>query len=212
MTDLITNLLSFPTLIYTGLSLLTLLYWLAACFGLGDLNLGEGLELEGDIGDGASFLNKFKLDGIPVTISLTFVIFMSWTICFIAVDFYQDKITDSLIKTFVDLWILVLAPLVSAPIVGTLFSPLKPVFKKLKEDSEGRKANSLIGHLAIVRTNKITMNFGDIEVDDEGANLILKARADEPNQFSRGDKVTITEYVEDENTYRIRAMKKLQNE
>jgi len=206
MTDLINNLLTFPTLIYTGLTLITLLYWLAACFGLGELSFGEGLEGP-EIADGTGLLNKFKLDGIPVTISLTAVILLSLAVSFVAVDYYHDKITDGLVEIFVGFWVVILAPVISAPIVGTLFSPLKPIFKKLREDSEGRKAHSLIGHLAVVRTNKVTLNFGDIEVDDEGANLILKARAKEPNMFTRGEKVIITDYNEDENTFRIRPMK-----
>jgi len=98
----------------------------------------------------------------------------------------------------------VLAPVVSAPIVGTLLSPLKPLFKKLKESAEGRKADSLIGHLATIRTNKVTMDFGDADIDVEGASLILKVRAEEPNILKRGDTVVITDYIIDTNTYKIR--------
>lgn len=206
MTELINNLFSFPTLLYTGLVTFTILYWIAASFGLGDIDLGDGMELEGaDIGDGAGWLNKFKLDGIPVSITITFTIFLSWIISFVAVHFYQDKITDGLIEVFVGFWVIVLAPLISAPIIGTLFSPLKPVFKRLKEDSEGRKAGSLIGYVVTVRTNKVTMTFGDAEIDHEGANLILKIRAEEPNEYKRGDSVVITDYIEDANTFRIRS-------
>ena len=206
MTDFLNNAFAFPTLFYTGLLILTVLYWLASSLGLADLDLSEGLEIEApDIADTSGWLNKFKLDGIPLTISISFVIFFSWMICFIAVHYYQDQISNNLVEIFVGIWIIILAPFISAPIVGTLLTPLKPFFKKLRESAEGRKADSLIGHLAVVRTNKVTMNFGDAEIDDEGANLILKIRAEEPNDFKRGDSVIITEYIEDENTYRVRA-------
>ena len=121
------------------------------------------------------------------------------------VHFYQDKISDGLIEVFLGLWVIILAPIVAAPIVGTLLTPLKPLFRKLKQDGEGRKADSLIGHLAIIRTNKVTMGFGDAALDDEGANLILKVRAAEPNDFKRGESVVITEYNTEDNTYIVRS-------
>lgn len=209
MSDFINNILSFPTLFYTGLLVLTILYWLASSFGLADMDIGEGAEIDApDIAEGSSgWMNKLKLDGIPITISISFIIFMSWAICFVVVHFYQDKISDSLIEIFVGIWIIILAPVVSAPIVGALLSPLKPVFKRLKKDGQGRNADSLIGHLATIRTNKVTTNFGDAELDDAGANLILKVRATEPNDLKRGDSVVITEYNIEENTYLVRSRK-----
>ncbi len=206
MTDFLNNAFAFPTLFYTGLLILTVVYWLASNLGLADIDIGDGVEFEGpDIAETSGWLNKFKLDGIPLTISISFVIFFSWVICFIVVHYYQDQISNNLVEIFVGFWIIILAPFISAPIVGTLLTPLKPFFRKLRDSAEGRKADSLIGHLAVVRTNKITMDFGDAEIDDEGANLILKVRAEEPNDFKRGDNVIITEYLEAENTYRIRA-------
>ncbi len=205
MTDFINNILSFPTLFYTGLLGLTILYWLASSLGLADLEVADGAELEApEVTDSSGWMNKFKLDGIPLTISISFIIFFSWAICFLVVHFYQDKIPEGLVEVFVGLWLIILAPLVSAPIVGVLCTPLKPFFKKLKEDGEGRNADSLIGHLATIRTNKVTINFGDAEIDDQGANLILKVRAEEPNDLKRGDSVVITEYLAEENTYQVR--------
>ncbi len=205
MTDFLNNIFSFPTLFYTGLLILTILYWLSSSLGLADFDLGDGIEFESpDVSDTSGWLNKFKLDDIPLTISISFVILLSWMICFIAVHYYQGQLSSDVIEVFVGIWIIILAPFISAPIVGTLLTPLKPLFRKLRENAEGRMANSLIGHVAVIRTNKVTMTFGDAEIDDEGANLILKVRAAEPNNFKRGDSVVITEYMADENTYRIR--------
>lgn len=206
MTDFLNNAFAFPTLFYTGLLILIVVYWLASSLGLADIDIADGAEFESpDIAETSGWLSKIKLDGIPLTISISFVIFFSWVICFIAVHYYQDKISNNLVEIFVGIWIIILAPFISAPIVGTMLTPLKPFFRKLKDSAEGRKADSLIGHLAVIRTNKVTKDFGDAEVNDEGANLILKVRAEEPNDFKRGDNVIITEYSEDKNTYRIRA-------
>lgn len=214
MIAFLSNILSFPTLFYTGLLGLTLFYWLISMMGLADFDFDtadfdlDGIDADAssnsEIAESSGFLNKFKLDGIPLTISLSFVIFSSWIISFLLVNYYQDKVTEEWLKAFIGLWLIVLAPVVSMPIIGVLLSPLKPVFKKFKEEAEGRKANSLEGHIAIVRTNKVTMNFGDADIDSEGASLILKVRATEPNDLKRGDKIIIIKYLPDENVYMVR--------
>lgn len=219
MTDFLNNILSFPTLFYTGLLGLTLLYWLSSLFGFADFDfsdsadgiISESTELEStDATASSGWMSKFKLDGIPITISISLVIFFSWMISFLVVHYYQGKIEEEWIAMMLDFWVLLLAPIISAPIVGSLLSPLKPVFQKLKESAEGRKAHSLIGHTAIIRTNKVTTNFGDADIDIEGANLILKVRAEEPNSLKRGDSVVITDYIVDQNTYKVRLKSKKQ--
>ena len=211
MTEFLSNILSFPTLFYTGLLGLTLLFWFASMIGLADFDFDGGdIDLEGINADGSDvaatsgFLNKFKLDGIPLTISLSFVIFLSWILSFLLVNYYQDKVADDWVKAFIGIWVILLAPVISTPIIGILLSPLKPIFRKFREEAEGRKADSLVGHIARVRTDKVNMNFGDAEIDHEGASLILKIRAEEPNELKRGDKVLLTEYIEGENIYKVR--------
>lgn len=211
MTEFLSNILSFPTLFYTGLLGLTLLYWFSSMMGFADFDFDAGdIDLDGidanssELASSSGFLNKFKLDGIPLTISLSFVIFLSWIVSFLLVNYYQNEIAEDWIRAFVGFWVILLAPVVSTPIIGILLSPLKPVFKKLREEAEGRKANSLVGHTVSVRTNKVTMDFGDGDIDHEGASLILKIRAEEPNELKRGDKALITEYIEGENIYKVR--------
>jgi len=209
MTEFLGNIFSFPTLFYTGLLGLTLLYWFTSMMGLADFDFDlDGIDADGssntDIAESSGFLNKFKLDGIPLTISLSFVIFLSWVLSFLLVNYYQDKVAEEWVKAFIGVWVILLAPVISVPIIGILLSPLKPIFKKFKEEAEGRKADSLVGHIAIVRTNKVNMNFGDADIDSEGASLILKIRAEEPNDLKRGDRIVITEYISDENIYMVR--------
>jgi len=217
MSDFLANILSFPTLFYTGLLALTLLYWFSSMLGLADFDFdGADLDLDLDgmdadvastnteLASSSGFLNKFKLDGIPLTISLSFVIFLSWILSFLFVNYYQDKIAEDWLQAFIGLWVILLAPVISIPIVGILLSPLKPIFKKFREEAEGRKADSLVGHSATVRTDKVTMSFGDADIDSQGASLILKIRAEEPNDLKRGDRVIITKYLPEEHVYLVR--------
>lgn len=208
MTDFLSNILSFPTLFYTGLLVLTLLYWFSSMMGIVDFDF-DGGEVGGhdgldNIDSSLGWLNRFKLDGIPVSISLSFVIFSSWALCFLLVHYYQDKVEEGWLVAVIGIWVTILVPIISAMLVGILLSPLKPFFQKLKQEAEGRKADTLIGQVATVRTNKVNQIFGDAEVTVEGASLILKIRLEEPNELKRGDKVLITHYLEADNTYTVK--------
>lgn len=214
MTDFLSNVFTFPTLFYTGLLGLTLLYWMSSIFGLADFDfdlgdasaegvISESMELESSDVSSSGWLSKLKLDGIPLTISISLVIFFSWVISFLAVHYYQSKIDEAWVEIMLGFWVIIIAPFISAPIVGTLLSPLKPLFAKLKDGAEGRKAASLIGEIVTIRTNKVTSDFGDADINIDGASLILKVRAEEPNTFKRGDRAYINNYNSEMNTYTV---------
>jgi len=210
MADFLNNIFTFPTLFFTGLLGLMLLYWLISMMGFIDFDFGgDGLDFDIDASDAPSsgWLSKLKLDGIPVTISLSLIILFSWIICFLLVHFYRGEISEikqGWIETVIGFWIIILAPVLSALITGALLTPFKPIFKKMGKQAEGRKASSLVGHIAKLRTNKVTMDFGDAEIENEGASLILKVRAEEPNEMKRGDKILITKYIAEQNIYKVR--------
>ena len=72
MGGFIAGIFTFPTVFYSGLLVLVLLYWLVAGFGLGDFESSEGdvaLDTDLDIGESSlsvsGLLSKFKLNGFP---------------------------------------------------------------------------------------------------------------------------------------------------
>lgn len=205
MNDFLSNALSFPTLLFTGLLILVIIYWLLSLIGIADFDLdGGGMEIEA--AESPSFITKFKVDGIPVTISLSVVVFLSWVISFLVVHFYQDESLEDWLRMIIGAWVIILSPILSALLAGQILSPLRPVFEKMKNEAEGQKADSLVGKVAQVRTNKVSMSFGDADIDSEGASLILKVRAEEPNEFKLGDRVMISDYLPNENTYKIKSL------
>ena len=206
MIDFLNNILSFPTLFFTGLLALVLFYWLSSLLGIADLDIDTG---ELDISEATAssgFLTRFKLDGIPITVSISVIVLLSWIFSFLLVHYYQDKLLENWLRIFIGAWVIILTPILSTLLSGIILSPLKPVFNRMKHEAEGQKADSLVGQTATVRTNKVTMNFGDADIDSGGASLILKIRATEPNTYKRGDRIMLTEYDPRENTYKVRPL------
>jgi hypothetical protein len=205
MIDFISNALSFPTIFYTGLLGLVVVYWLISIFGLVGY---DAFEVEVDNGGGlADWLNKFRLDGIPFTLSLSLIIFFSWILCFYMVEFFINTmikdIDDEIVHIALGFWLLILSPAIALPIVIALLSPFKPFLNKLRKEAEGASANDFVGRTAMIRSEKVNLLQGTVELSDGGAGLIFQVRAAEPNEYKRGDKVILKEYLAASHTYTI---------
>lgn len=205
MTEFLSNALTFPTIFYTGLLGLVVIYWLLSMTGLGSY---DGFEADIDSTEGfASWLTRFRLDGIPLTLTLSLIVFVSWVLCFYMVEFFihtlLKDIDNEIVPIALGFWLLLLSPVLSLPIVITLLAPFKPLIKKLNKGAKGASAHDFIGKTATVRSEKINLTYGSVELSDGGAGLILQVRATEPNDYQRGNKVTLKHYIETSNIYRI---------
>jgi len=203
----IAGIFTFPTVFYSGLLVLVLLYWLVAGFGLGDFESSDGdvaLDTDIDVGESSlsvsGLLSKFKLDGIPITISLSFIILASWVLSFLAVYFIYPIIPSGWVQIAIGVWILLLVPVVAAIIVSPLLQPLKPIFRKLPE----KLAKDLVGKTVIVRSGKVTATVGEATLQDGGAGLILKIRCAEENTIARGDSVKLYSLDKTTGIYQIK--------
>ncbi len=210
MGGFIAGIFTFPTVFFSGLLVLVLLYWLVAGFGLGDFESSEGdiaLDTDLDVGESSisvsGLLSKFKLDGIPLTISLSFIILASWVLSFLAVYFIYPMLPSGWIQIAIGAWILLLAPVVSAIIVSPLLQPFKSIFKKQPE----KQAKDLIGQYAKVRSGKVTATVGEAVLQDGGAGLILKIRCAEENTIARGDSVRLQSLDQATGFYQVTAAK-----
>lgn len=207
MIEFLNNAFTFPTIFYTGLLALVVLYWLISMFGLGGFDAVE-TDMEVDNTNGlAGWLSRFRLDGIPLTLSLSLVVFVAWILCFYMVEFFLNtmakEIDNELVQIALGFWLLILSPALALPIVITLLSPLRPFFKKLRKETRGASANDFIGRTATIRSGKVNQLHGTVELSDGGAGLILQVRAEEPNDYKAGDKVLLKEYLAESHTYRL---------
>ncbi|MCK5810377.1 MAG: DUF1449 family protein [Cocleimonas sp.] len=210
MIEFLNNAFTFPTIFYTGLLALVVLYWLISMFGLGGFDAVE-TDMEVDNTNGlAGWLSRFRLDGIPLTLSLSLVVFVAWILCFYMVEFFLNtmakEIDNELVQIALGFWLLILSPALALPIVITLLSPLRPFFKKLRKETRGASANDFIGRTATIRSGKVNQLHGTVELSDGGAGLILQVRAEEPNDYKAGDKVLLKEYLAESHTYRLEAL------
>ncbi|HIQ45384.1 hypothetical protein FIV02_17960 [Pseudomonas sp. THAF187a] len=196
--------LSFPTAIYSFLLCVAVIYWLVVAAGLLDIDL---LDIEADsVMEGgaqteglAGLLYKLKLDGVPATLVLTLLFFFAWFACYFIELWLLRHLPLGILRYPLGLVVIVASFLLAAPLCAAICRPLRPLFQKV----EAISSKSVLGQVAVVRSGKVTERHGEAVLEDGGAGLILRVRADEALGFKRGDRVVLLEYLVAEHAYRV---------
>lgn len=199
---------SFPTVIYTVLLIVCSLYWLVAVLGLVDIDIMD-VDMDGDIdaadstaaqGGIAGLLHRLGLNGVPLTIILTFIACIGWLLCYYATYFTAHLIPDfALIKITVGLVTFIVATYVTILITAQLIKPLRKMFLKLDYD----ETKHILGQTVVVRSSIVNKDRGEGELNDGGAGLLLNIRSTGEQEFVKGDEVVVIEQLHEQNLYRV---------
>ena len=207
------NISSFPTLIYSILLVVCVIYWAGAVLGFIDLDIID-LDLEGfdtsggDLGGDsthatpdvlAGLMLRFGLNGVPVTVSISIVVLIGWLLCYYAVHFLFPLVPGRFLEFMVGIPVFLGSLYISARIAGVLIRPLRPLFQKATQET----LKHVLGQTAVVRTSRVDNEFGEATLDDGGAGLILKVRTTGDDRFTKGDRVVLYENLDEQNVYRV---------
>ncbi|WP_339522594.1 hypothetical protein [Pseudomonas sp. EA_35y_Pfl2_R111] len=197
--------LSFPVVLLSFALCVAILYWLVAAMGIVDVDLLD-IEVDSSLENHAlqpeglaGLLLKLGLNGVPVTLILTLLFFFAWALCYFAELLLLRFLPLGILRYPLGLLVVTAALIAVVPVVSLLVRPLRPLFLKL----EATTSKSVLGQVAIVRSGRVTATQGEAMLDDGGAGLILRVRADEAHGFKRGDRVVLLEYLEAEHAYRV---------
>ncbi len=203
------NIASFPTALFTVLLAVCVLYWLCAVLGFVDIDFLDFDAPDGEFGNAGSettsanvlagLLLKLGLNGVPVTIIVSIVALFGWTLCYFAVHFLFALLPGGLLRYLLGIPIFLASLYIAAMITSVLIRPLRPLFKSASQDT----VKHVLGQTAVVRTSHVNEKFGEANLADGGAGLILKVRAGEGQTFNKGDRVVLLEYFKNSNTYRV---------
>lgn len=201
------NIASFPTLFFTFILAITTVYWLVAVLGVVDLDILDLDVPDGDAGSDTSsganalagFLLKLGLNGVPLTIIISFLALFGWFISYFAVYFIFPYIPAGFLEYIVGLPILVGSLYIAVLITAQIIKPLKPLFLSMNKNT----VKNVLGQTAIVRSLRLDSSFGEVFLDDGGAGLIFKARTINNETYKKGDRVVLLEYIKEKHVYRI---------
>jgi len=197
----------FPTVIYSTLLGIVVIYWLVGMLGLIDLDFAGDIEVEADI-DGDIDVNvggltglflTFGLTGVPFTLVISIIILICWLISFYLQFYLLTWLPDGWLYYLMGAISNFVVFLISLPITAMVIRPLKGMFKSV----ETATSNHLVGKEATVATGKVTTTFGQARVFNEGAEILLDVRCDPEHSLSMGDKGLLIKYLTDSHTYII---------
>ncbi|EMF0919035.1 MULTISPECIES: OB-fold-containig protein [Providencia] len=198
------NCLTFPVIIFSGLLIIVMFYWLCAAFGLLDIDLfnvdtsvdGGGFDATGFAG----WLTKLGLAGIPVTIILTLFTLFGWLLSYFSVHWFIRFIDITLLRYLVGFTVFFVISFISIHLTALC---LKPLREKLAKSNTPKTAQRLMGKLATVRSGEVTEHKGEAILEDGGAGLILQIRAASTENIKRGDRVVIISYDPVSHSYNV---------
>jgi hypothetical protein len=195
--------MSFPTVLFTVLLLVVLCYWLLAILGAVDISI---LDFEMDMDADASalsnvtaFMMRLGLHGVPVTIVISLIALIGWLICYYASYFFQGVFSVTFLRYLVGLPVFLGSLYAAVMLTALVIRPLRPLFKRVEQQTIKR----VLGQVAIVRSTLVNNRAGEATLADGGAGLILKVRSRGEEEFHRGDRVVLLEYVPEQYFYRV---------
>ena len=159
------NIASFPTAIFTFILAICVLYWLLAVFGVVDIDILDldGIDADFELGSEVSTANalagvmlKFGLDGVPVTIIISFLSLFGWLASYYSVHYLSPLIPTGILYYLFGLLVLIAAFWVAVMITAIIVKLLRPFFHKVEQQTVKR----VLGQSAVVRTSKVTDSFG----------------------------------------------------
>ena len=210
MNEFLLTIVSFPTVFFTILLGVMVLYWLCAAFGLVDI---EVLDMDLPDVDGqvhahaehtfaetfAGILLRLGLNGVPVTIIITFIALIGWLISYYLSYFEWFLFGYNWVRYVVGIPIIIFSLYLAVLVTAQLIKPLRKVFAKTDQYVEKK----ILGQVAIVRSSKVDATSGEANFDYGGAGLIVKVRALGEQHFVRGDRVVLLEYLVEQHVYRV---------
>jgi hypothetical protein len=197
---------SFPTAVFTALLAVVLFYWVLAVLGIVDFDNGVDVDAGGDpgasdLGTIAGYVVAFGLQGIPISIIVSLLILVSWTLSCLGGMWLLPLLPDSGAQ-YAGGAILGLASVsLAVPLASGLARPLRGLFVT----HAAIHNSALVGQQCKVLTQTVDEKNGRAEVAQRGANLNIRVWSPTPNKLARGALARIFAYEEEASRYRIEA-------
>lgn len=220
--------LAFPTVILTILVGIAVVYWLFVILGALDVDvLGGGDadagDLGGDIGDGGADVGDagdagdagdgdadggagggiwaaLGLGKVPLTISVSLIVFFAWIVCMVIMLNLGDIGVPRLLVGMVAF---VISLVVAVPPAALVARPLAPVFVV----ASAKKRADYIGSVCTITTGHVDARFGQARLVDGGDDLLIDVRCDkEDTKLERHSRALIIDYDDAREAYLVEAM------
>ncbi len=142
----------------------------------------------GETGGLAGLIQSLGLGGVPVTLMLSLLILAAWGFCIAAMQLLSAGAAG---------WLAVAVPIMSlglaVPVTAVLIRPLRRFFTTI----EAPRNRDFLGKVCTITTLRVDERYGQAEIADGGAGLVVQVRSTDPGCLSRGDRALIFDYKDE---------------
>jgi hypothetical protein len=221
MIELLQVSFAFPTVIFTLLLGLVVVYWALVILGALDLDMldsasgaTDGIDTaseafvtttEADGADGVldgslpAIVTELGLRGVPLTVWLSIYVLIAWAVTLLGMRFVGGAATTLLGSFGAGALVTTIALVVAAVGTATLTRPMRRFF----ESPTAQTHKSLVGKVCTVTTLRVDGDFGQAEVEDGGAGLLVQVRCDDANDLTRGSRALIFDYDPEQGIFHV---------
>ena len=222
MDEFIAAIVSFPTVVFTVALLVVAGYWLLALLGgVGsdmldaaagkvdgavdamagkvdgavDGATGKLEAVGGKVEGGLSLLAAIGFGKAPATVVISMLVLFAWALSTFATlmlrDFFPASAADVGVAAMgVHVGIAFGAVVIAGMLTGLIAGALGDAFKRHRPIGHGE----LVGKLATITTGRVDERFGQANLHEDGANLIVDVRCATPNALVRHTRVVLVSY------------------
>lgn len=220
--------LSFPSVVFTVLLGVALVYWAFVLVGAVHLDHADGAAdgaLDGAADAGAhaaadhadldfdvdhadshgglgAMMAALKLRSAPATVVLSALVLFSWFFSMLGVQAAEALLQGALELTIARVAILLFAPIVALFPTSLVVRPLGRVFLP----PAAAHHQGLVGQICTIRTGTVTDRFGEATLEDGGAGLVVRVRIEAGETLKRGDQAVIVAYDEGRQEFTVAPM------
>lgn len=202
----LTEVFSFPVVIFTVPLIILMLFWLLAFAGLVDMEIFD-VDADAETGSdtstdakssatGSSFLETLGLDGVPLTVALTLVDLYAFAFVYLMRKYLAPLFDGVISATAIGGLMALFAVIIAIPLAAVCIKPLRRFF----ETHEGADKDQMIGLICTLTTGKVTETFGQAITADGQS---LSVRASVPNDLTKGAKVALIQFDRMADTYLV---------
>ncbi len=193
MDAFLSNILSYPTVIFTVFGAFAFLYLVIAALGLAGF---DDVDLELEMLSG--IMTTLGLRGVPLSIVMGLIALFAWVVCYVIVALLAVGERGGWINLAIGTVAIPVALAGSVLITAQVVRPLRPLFRALNASAPDKV---LVGSTATVRSSRVDDTFGEAQLVMDGAELLVKIRADANKKLKKGDKVVLIEHRKEQNLY-----------
>jgi hypothetical protein len=136
---------------------------------------------------------------VPVTVTLSILIFVSWAVCLLVAQTLQG-----LLGGIIGPIVAGLAAMTGAFLVGMMAAAIaaRPLSKVFVTHGASRK-DQLVGKLCTIKTGRVDERFGQAVFERNGDEILISVRAETPNDLVRGAIAVIVDYESKDDVFLV---------